>query len=535
MSVSLPERSQISACVFVLGLLCHSSLLLNAQSQASPQTKERQIRVQEPLRTASASRVEQAPKLDGTLDDPVWQDATPIHNFSQREPFEGQPSTEKTEVRILYSKHEVYFSITCFDSDPKRIVATELRRDVSQELDDYFEIVIDSAHDRRNAYVFQVNPLGTQRDALITEEQRTEPSLGDGDPGWDGVWTSEARITKQGWTATIAIPFSTLNFMRSRDVIWGINFKRFIRRKNEEDLWSGWRRTYGAARISQAGELHGISEIGSGRLFIVKPYGLVGFSHFPPSTAGTGFTPGTSTLYTGGVDVKLGLRSNLVANFTANTDFADADVDTQKFNLTPYKLFFPEKRQFFLENAGVFNFPLGADSNDLLFFSRQVGIDPITGEEVPINGGAKITGSLGNFEVGIMDVDTRRSGPNPYANYAVLRVKRSLWAGSYIGLMGVDKRSGNPFDSFNQTEGADTRLVFFKNLVLNAYATQTRTPGFSSGQTNVGAGFNYQTNWLEVLAQRLTVGANFNPEVGFVELTNCVCDYLDVNFKRRPR
>src|SRR5437660_1827458 len=536
MSVSLPERSQISACVFVLGLLCHSSLLLNAQSQASPQTKERQIRVQEPLRTASASRIDLAPKLDGTLDDPIWQQASAIDNFLQREPFEGQPSTEKTEVRILYSKHEVYFGITCFDSDPERIGATELRRDVSQELDDYFEIIIDSAHDRRNAYVFQINPLGTQRDALITEEQRTDTSTGDGDPGWDGVWTSEARITKEGWTATVAIPFSTLNFMQSRDVIWGINFKRFIRRKNEEDLWSGWRRTYGAARISQAGELHGISEIGSGRLFIVKPYGLIGFSHFPPTTAGTGFTPGTSALHTGGLDVKLGLRSNLVANFTANTDFADADVDTLKFNLTPYKLFFPEKRQFFLENAGVFNFPLGADSNDLLFFSRQIGIDPITGEEVPINGGAKVTGSIGNFEVGAMDVDTRSSGPNPWANYAVLRVKRSLWGtGSYVGVMGIDKRSGNVLSSFNQTSGVDGRFVLFKNLVLNGYAAQTRIPGYSSGQTNLGAGLNFRSNWLDFEAEHRKIGPNFKPQVGFLERTDCACDFADATFNDRPQ
>jgi len=531
----LPTKSRLDARrLLFLTVLC-ASLPLCAQSRAGQTTQQRQAGAPEVLRTAQASRVEQAPRMDGTLDDPLWQQATPISNFLQREPFEGQSPTEKTEVRILYSKREVYFGVTCFDSDPGKIVATELRRDVPQELDDYFEIIIDSAHDRRNAYVFQVNPLGTQRDALITEEQRTESSTGDGDPGWDGVWTSEARITKEGWTANIAIPFSTLNFMRSRDVVWGINFKRFIRRKNEEDLWSGWRRVYGAARISQEGELHGVSEIASGRLFIVKPYGLLGFSHFPSSAAGTGLTPGTSALHTGGVDVKLGLRSNLVANFTANTDFADADVDTQQFNLTPYKLFFPEKRQFFLENAGVFNFPLGADSNDLLFFSRQIGIDPITGEEVPINGGAKVTGSIGNFEIGAMDVDTRSSGPNPYANYAVLRVKRSLWGGSYVGVMGIDKRSGNPFDSFNQTEGADTRIELLRNLVLNAYATQTRTPGFISGQTNVGAGFNYQTNWLEVLAQRRKIGANFNPEVGFVERTNCVCDYLDVNFKPRPR
>ena len=394
------SRAVLRALTCWLVLLCvfSESSLLNAQQQSGAQRRERQAGAQEPTRTAQATRVEHAPKLDGTLDDPAWQMANPITNFLQREPFEGQPPTEKTEVRILYDKHSVYFGVICFDSDPGKIVASELRRDVSQELDDYFEIIIDSAHDRRNAYVFQVNPLGTQRDALITEEQRTDSDTGDGDPGWDGVWTSEARVTKQGWAATVAIPFSTLNFMQSQDVIWGINFKRFIRRKNEENLWSGWRRAFGAARISQAGELHGISDIGSGRLFVVKPYGLTGFSHFPPSAAGTGYTPGTSALYTGGVDVKVGLRSNFVANFTVNTDFADADVDTLQFNLTPYKLFFPEKRQFFLENAGVFNFPLGADSGDLLFFSRNIGIDPITSEELPINGGGKVTVSIYVFE-----------------------------------------------------------------------------------------------------------------------------------------
>jgi hypothetical protein len=507
---------------------------LYGQSGTPSQAPQRQIGAQEPLRTAQASRIDRAPRLDGTLDDPLWQQGAAITNFLQREPYEGQAPTEQTEVRILYDKHEVYFGITCFDSNPKGIVATELRRDVSQELDDYFEIVIDSAHDRRNAYVFQINSLGTQRDALITEERRTDSSTGDGDPGWDGVWISEAHTTNQGWTATVAIPFATLNFMQSRDVIWGINFKRFIRRKNEEDLWSAWRRVDGAWRISRAGELQGISAIGSGRLFIVKPYGLVGFSHFPPSAAGTGFTPGTSPLYTGGLDVKLGLRSNLVANFTANTDFADADVDTQKFNLTPYKLFFPEKRQFFLENAGVFNFPLGGDV-DALFFSRQIGIDPITGQEVPINGGGKVTGSLGKFELGIMDVDTRHSGPNPYANYAVMRVKRALWGGSYIGVMGIDKRSGNPLDSFNQTAGADTRLVFFKDLAVHMFAAQTRTPGFASGQTDFGGGFHYQSNWLELIGAHRKIGPHFNPEVGFLERQDCICDYLDANFKVRPR
>jgi hypothetical protein len=528
--ISWPVRAD-RAVAFVL-FTCNA--LIWGQSNPASQAGRAQEGVQQSLQSVQAFRADHAPRLDGTLNDPIWQQATPVTGFSQREPFEGQEPTEKTEVRILYTRSAVFFGVTCFDSNPSGIVATELRRDVSQELDDYFEIIIDSAHDRRNAYVFQVNPLGTQRDASITEEQRTDSSQGDGDSGWDGVWTSEARVSQHGWTLTVGIPFATLNFMQSRDVIWGINFKRFIRRKNEEDLWSGWKRMFGSARISQAGELHGISDIGSGRLFIVKPYGLTGFSHFPADAAGTGLTPGLSALYTGGLDVKLGLRSNLVANFTINTDFADADVDTQQFNLTPYKLFFPEKRQFFLENAGVFNFPLEGES-DLLFFSRQIGIDPVSGQQVPINAGEKVTGSLGKFELGVMDVNTRTSGPNPWANFAVLRAKYALWSGSYLGLMGIDKRSGSATDSFNQSSGADTRLVFFRNLVVNGFASQTRTPGISSGQTDLGGGFSYETSWFESFFDHRKIGPNFNPEVGFVERTDCACDYMDATLKPRPR
>ena len=453
--------------------VCALSQMMLGQKSEPPATANTALKD----RIAQAVRVDRSPRLDGTLDDPLWQQASPIIDFRQREPYEAQPATERTEVRVLYSRTEVYFGVACHDSAPNGPVATQLRRDVTQELDDYFEIVIDSRHDRRNAYVFQVNPLGTQRDALITDEQAGDTQ--DVDPGWDGVWASEAKMTQDGWTATVAIPFATLNFMQSRDVVWGLNFKRFIRRKNEEDLWSGWRRTFGAAKISQAGELHGINEIGSGRLFIVKPYVLGGFSRLPANATASGLTPGTTALYTGGVDIKLGLRSNLVANLTANTDFADSDVDVQQFNLSPYKLFFPEKRQFFLENAGVFDFPLGRGASaDQLFFSRQIGIDPITGQQVPINGGAKVTGSLDGFELGVMDVNTRSSGPNPGANFAVVRVKKSLWgSGSYIGVMGIDKRSVGAASNSNQTEGVDGKFVLFKNLILNGYAPLVEARG----------------------------------------------------------
>ena len=512
-----------------LGLFSFFSMLLAGRAGASEATGKSPG--QDPSNAAEATRVDLAPKLDGTLDDPLWRTATPITDFRQREPFEGQASTEKTEVRILYSRHAVYFGIRCYDSDPSRIVATELRRDVSQDLDDHFEILIDSNHDRRGAYVFQINPLGTQVDGLIVEEQGSGfGSFGaDFDTGWDGVWTSEARITADGWTATIEIPFTTLNFTRSNNVLWGLNFKRFIRRKNEQDLWRAYRRTFGITKVSQAGDLRGITDIGSGRLFVVKPYAV---ARYDKQTAQDPKFP-----LTGGLDMKYGLTSNLVLNLTGNTDFADTEVDLEPFNLTPFKVFIPEKRQFFLENAGDFNFDLG--DQDQLFFSRQIGIDPITGQQVPINGGARLTGTLGRTELGIMDVDTRSSGPNPYSNFAVVRVKESLWPGSYIGVMGIDKRSGNLLDSYNQTGGVDTRLVFFKDWFVDAHMAGTQSPinisGASGSASDVGASLSYRSNWLDGIVERRKIGPNFNPEVGFIERTDSDETYGDMTFKFRPK
>lgn len=478
---------------------------------------------QDAAQNAQAVPVQRPPKLDGTLDDPLWQSAIPITDFRQREPHEGQAASEKSEVRVIYTRHAVYFGIHCYDSLPIGIIATELRRDVAQNLDDHFEILIDSNHDRRGAYVFEVNPLGTQADGLIVEEQGSS-SDADFDPGWDGVWSSDAHITPDGWTATIEIPFTTLNFTHSTEVLWGVNFKRFIRRKNEEDLWRAYRRTFGITKVSEAGELTGIKDIGSGRLFIVKPYGLARYDKQ------TGQDP--EFPLTGGLDVKYGLSSNLLLNLTGNTDFADTEVDLEPFNLTPFKVFIPEKRQFFLENAGVFNFALG--DQDQLFFSRQIGIDPVTGNQVPINGGAKLTGTIGRLELGVMDVDTRSSGPNPFGNFAVVRLKESLWPGSYVGVMGIDKRSGNVLDSFNQTGGVDTRLVFFKDWSVDAHMAGTQSPGDPSGASDLGASLSYRSNWLDAIVERRKTGPNFNPEVGFVERTNSNETYGDMTFKARP-
>ena len=443
-------------------------------------------------------------------------------DFRQREPLETQPATERTEVRILYDSRHIYFGVHCYD-DPSRIVANELRRDLSMDLDDNFAILIDPTLSHRSGYIFQVNPLGTQRDGEVIEEQApaTDSIV---DPSWDGLWISAAKITSDGWTATIAIPFSTLNFRGASLVSWGINFRRFIRRKNEEDEWSGYRRVFGFWRVSQAGRLEGLSEIESGRLLVVKPYGLAGAQAIQGQP--------WNGLHTGGVDIKYGLSSNLITVGTVNTDFSDADVDQQQFNLTPYPIFFPEKRRFFLEDSDVFNFLLW--NQDLFFFTRQIGIDPVTGQEVPIDAGGKIAGHVAGFDLGVMDVKTRAEGPNPYANYAVMRLKRALTPGSYVGFIAADKESGSPTDPRNRSGGLDAKFLLFQNLNLRGYYAKTWTPGLHGHNTALGGRLTYANNWFNIYAGHGVTERNFNAEMGFITRTDDQPTIVTVTFTPRP-
>ena len=499
----------------VLPVLFAACFLLSTVSYSQPVSPAGQG-----TRSITATRVDHAPTLDGTVQDPAWQLAPTVATFSQREPFEKEPATEKTEVRVLYDRRFLYFGIRCYDSDPKKIVASELRRDADYSVDDSFSVLISPNNDRRNGYTFTVNALGTQFDALISDEGRVN------DLNWDGIWRSNARVTSDGWTAELAIPFSTLNFKTSDNVTLGINFRRFIRRKNEEDLWQSYLRIYGLERISESGELTDLKEIGSGRLLIIKPYILGGVR----SDSQTG----TKALHTGGLDIKYGLRSNLVANLTINTDFADADVDPVQFNITPFKIFLPEKRPFFLENSGVFQF--GSESNQL-FFSRQIGIDPISGQQVPLDVGAKLTGSVGDFDVGILDAKTRASGPNPFANYLVARVKRRILSESYIGGIFVDKESGNQSDPFNRAAGFDGRFILYKKLTLSGYFAKTSSFD-SQSRGKDWADYveaSYRGNLVQADLFHSTVQPNFNPEVGFVDRTDIVTNFAELQLSPRPK
>jgi len=475
-------------------------------------------------RTATAARADHPPRLDGTLDDPLWATAPLISDFRQREPHEIQPATENTEVRILYDSRHLFIGIHCYDSSPNAIVATQLRRDLSQDLDDNFAVAIDSTLSHRNAYVFQVNPLGTQRDGRIVEEQAPLQNDSIIDPNWDGLWNSAAKITADGWTATLDIPFSTLNFRGSSVSSWGLNFRRFIRRKNEEDDGAAFHRSFGFWRVSQAGTLQGLSNIESGGLLVVKPYGLLGAQSLSNQP--------WSALHSGGVDVKYGLASNLIALGTVNTDFSDSDVDQQQFNLTPFPIAIPEKRRFFLENSDIFEFLLW--NQDLLFFSRQIGIDPISGQEVPIDAGGKIAGHAAGFDLGIMDVRTRAVGTNPDANYSVVRVKRPLTPGSYIGFIATDKESGNSLDPYNRSGGLDAKFILFNNLNLRGYYAKTWSPGLNSENASFGGRLTYANNWFNVYAGRGITEKNFNAEVGFLSRTGVESTIFQANLTPRP-
>jgi uncharacterized protein DUF5916 len=510
----------MARCRLIVGLLGVSLFLVLAETLAEAQLEL----PANGSRQARAVRAERPPRIDGTLDDALWQTAPAVADFRQREPLQTEPATDKTEVHILYDSRHIYFGIHCYDADPKSIVATQLRQDLSQDLDDNFAIMIDPTLSRRNGYIFQVNPLGTQRDGEVVEEQAPPANDSIVDPSWDGLWVSAAKVANDGWTATVEIPFSTLNFHGASSVTWGINFRRFIRRKNEEDAWSGYRRVFGFWRVSQAGQLSGLEDIKSARTLVVKPYGLLGGQSL-------GSEP-WSALHTGGVDVKYGLGRNLIGLGTLNTDFSDADVDQQEFNLTPYPVQIPEKRRFFLEDSDVFDFLLW--DRDLLFFTRQIGIDPVTGQEVPIDVGGKLAGNAGGLDVGVMDVRTRQEGLNPSANYAIARVKRPLTRGSYIGLMATDKQNGSPLDAYNRTGGVDAKFVLFGNLNLRGYYAKTWSPGVSRDNAALGGRLTYANNWFNVYAGHGVTEKNFNPEIGFVTRIDDKPTIVQLNLTPRP-
>nr|MQY60220.1 hypothetical protein [bacterium] len=328
----------------------------------------------------TALKISQPITVDGYLKETLWKRAHFVNNFIQKEPNEGAPATEPTEIRVLFDDLYLYIGVVCFDSQPEKIVANEMRRDGELQNDDYFEVFIDASHDHRNAFYFAVNPLGARRDALIRDEGSNI------NWNWDGIWIAKAKRTERGWTAEIAIPFYTLRFKKSKNQTWGINFGRHIARKREEIYWSpilrdyGW---FGKYKVSYCGHLQGLENLNKGNRIQLMPY-LIG--------GGIQEEEEDSLSRSGdlGLDLKYRLTSNLTADMTVNTDFAQVEADQEQFNMTRFSLFFPEKRGFFLEGADIFRvgerYRAYEPPSTLLFFSRTIGLSE-DGREIPVIGG----------------------------------------------------------------------------------------------------------------------------------------------------
>src|SRR6266513_1275897 len=417
-------------------------------------------------------------KIDGIIDETGWSLVPPATDFRQQQPNEGAPASERTEVRVLFDDKNIYFGIRAFDSDAKHINARELVRDADFSNDDTIAIVLDTYHDRRNAFRFIVNPLGTQQDALITDEGR------DINVTWNGSWISAGRIDDKGYTVEIEIPLTTLRFKEGIES-WGFNVSRVIRRKNELSLWTSWQRSFGLERVSQAGELSGVEEIRRRRLHEIKPYASGEWREGVPRAGANEFDAGVRARI--GIEVaKIGITPSLTAEFTVNPDFGQAEVDDQIVNLSRFSVFFPEKRDFFLENSGIFLF--GREGENQAFFTRRIGLTD-RGQTVPIDYGVKVTGKIGPYNVGFLQVQTRKLGETstglgiPRQQFSVLRMKRDILKRSYVGAILVNRQGATSVGGakYNRVGGADAEFNLTDHYKVKAFWMGSTTPGVRSG------------------------------------------------------
>ncbi len=440
-------------------------------------------------------------RVDGRLDEPAWQQAEPIGGFTQTDPDQGAPPTERTEVRVMFDASSLYVGVTCHDRTPGAIVSTQLTRDAELDVDDRIRVVLDPFFDHRNGFFFETNPAGARSDGQVSNN--AEHTSYD----WDGIWLAGTRVTDEGWTAEIAIPFKTLRF-KPGQTTWGLNIERSIKRRNETDRWASPRRDVWFTNLAEAGRLEGLVGIRQGRGLDLRPY----------ASAGRVEGDGTADV---GFDVSKNVTPNLNTSITVNTDFAETEADSRQVNLTRFPLFYPEKRAFFLEGAGVFDVPGAAGaSNDIVpFFSRRIGL--YQGEEVPVLAGAKLIGRQGPYNIGFLDVQTRdlSDNPNTGQNLLVGRVARNFWRQSWVGAIVTH---GNPAGTGRNTlVGADARLATSsflgdKNLSLDLFVL--RTDDEASGTADYAAGFavDYPNDLVDAYLSWKQVGDDFEPALGFV-------------------
>ncbi|HVC19766.1 MAG TPA: DUF5916 domain-containing protein [Vicinamibacterales bacterium] len=452
--------------------------------------------------------------LDGILSEPAWRRAPVARSFTQNNPDEGAPATQETDVRVVYDATSLYIGVFAHDSNPAGIITDSLQKDFDPTSTDLFEVLLDTFDDQRNGYLFAVNPGGGKWDAQMADDGRYVNS------SWDGIWNVATRVTKEGWYAEIQIPFRTLRFSPATRQVWGINFLRRIRRKNEDTYWAPVPRIYDITRASLEGTLYGLRRVRPGNDVRVKPYLLTSGTETAPSPV--------AGIVHGGFDASVGLASGLTGEFTVNTDFSQVEADQQQINLTRFNLLFPEQRQFFLDNAGLFQFGpawgLGSGSNapadSVLFFSRRIGL---SGENnatpVPILAGTRLTGHVGPYSIGALNIEQRQQGASPATNFTAVRLQRDVLADSDVGFLFLNTAGGG---RVNTVAGADANFLFHQNLNVSGYLVRS----FSSQALQPGAGkdwfgqvgYYYPTSGIDSTTTFTTIGSRFDDELGFVPL-----------------
>ena len=469
---------------------------------------------------AEAYRTYQSIEIDGEFNEEDWQNAKTITRLIQYEPVEGELISQPTEIRILYDAKEIYFGFTCFDSDMSKMVANEMRRDGSGRdglrENDHVSILLDTYNDRRNGFYFRVNPLGAKEDiALInTGESRNQ--------AWDAIWECRTKINENHWTAEIGIPFSQLRFSKSDDMTWGLNLGRSLMRNQEDATWAPLSKAHGffaRYRTDVIGNLVGLEGITPSRNLELLPYILPGASRIEEEKK-------TDGVFDIGLDLKYGITSNLTTDLTFNTDFAQVEADQEQVNLTRFSLFFPEKRPFFLEGAGLFDFGIPRTSFRrppplLLFYSRRIGLEE--GRAIPIIGGGKITGKAGPYGIGMLNVLTNEfldeADPDEIidvsrTNYTVLRLTRDIFSGSRIGLIGINKQDP---DTYNRSTGFDFTYRPTESLDIRGLWARTFETDISGQNNALYFGSTWRNRDLRLEGSYTDIGENFNPEVGFIQ------------------
>lgn len=453
-----------------------------------------------------------APVVDGdVLGDSAWSGVTPATGFWQVQPDEGQPATQRTEVYIGFSGSNLYVGVVAYDDDPGRIIVNDSRRDTSLADSDAFLFIVDGQLDRQNGFVFGTNAAGVEYDGQVIQDGADGINL-----SWDTTWQVRARIADYGWSAEFEIPFRSLRFGGGATQDWGINFQRNIRRNNEVAYWSPLDRSRNLYRVSEAGTLRGVIPPSSRNLQIT-PYAL-------GSAQRGGELDGTETDTEFGVDLKYSITPSLTLDATYNTDFAQVEVDEQQVNLDRFNLFFPEKRPFFLENAGLFS--VGRSQEVELFFSRRIGIGD-DGEVIPVDGGVRLSGKIGSStNIGLLHMQTEAvESAAPENRFTVARISQELPNRSSIGAIFTDRNGDGSFlvpaaDDRNRAYAVDGRWGIGDNLTLSGWLARTDTPGLEDDDRAFGVQAAYTSADWQIDSHYTEVQANFNPELGFLSRTN---------------